>query len=238
MADRGAFQILTPLRACALSALLAFALSACGSGHVEGTYDDLQKASDGGATSKIEWHLIDLVFPVVGEHRYTNDWHTPRDSGRKHLGTDILAKKMVPVVAIADGVVAWVRANSKKGGECCYLAIDHESRGFAFQSRYIHLNNDSPGTDDGKKIGIARGIRKGVRVRAGQLIGWVGDSGNAEGTTSHLHLEIRDEYLRAVNPYRLLKNATRIADVIGATTETESVHDDFAKVVVTPNVEH
>ncbi|MGH8911797.1 MAG: S-layer homology domain-containing protein, partial [Acidimicrobiia bacterium] len=64
----------------------------------------------------------------------------------------------------------------------------------------IHLNNDSPGTDDGLAWGIAPGIERGVAVTAGQLIGWVGDSGNAEWSGSHLHFEIRVEGA-AVNSY-------------------------------------
>jgi peptidoglycan hydrolase-like protein with peptidoglycan-binding domain len=71
-------------------------------------------------------------------------------------------------------------------------------------SWYIHLNNDTPGTDDGLGWGIAEGIVPGARVSAGQLIGWVGDSGNAEDTDPHLHFELHDAYGVIVDPYPAL----------------------------------
>jgi hypothetical protein len=82
---------------------------------------------------------------------------------------------MLPVVAAADGVVRWI------GSECCILSIDH---GGGWETWYIHLNNDTPGTDDGLGWGIAPGIERGTSVHQGQLIGWVGDSGNAEWTVA------------------------------------------------------
>ena len=56
-----------------------------------------------------------------------------------------------------------------------------------------HMNNDTPGTDDGLDDGawrFADGIVVGARVTAGQLIGWMGDSGNSEGSVPHAHVEI------------------------------------------------
>ncbi len=144
-----------------------------------------------------------IVFPVVGKHRFSNDFGNPRE-GHTHKGNDILSPKMLPVVAVADGVVSWLYR--KGSGKCCYLAIDHEGD---WQSRYIHLNNDSEGTDDGQGDGIVEGLEEGSIVKAGQLIGWVGDSGNAEKTTPHVHFEIlvQGEY---VNPYPYLKAAKQL----------------------------
>jgi murein DD-endopeptidase MepM/ murein hydrolase activator NlpD len=213
-------------------------LSACGAKlSSEGVYYDPHPALDGAPASMIRWDLLEIVFPIVGKTRFSNDWQAPRADHRKHAGNDLLAKKMSPVVAIADGEVVWVRA--KKGSGCCYLSIRHESQGISFESRYVHLNNDTPGTDDGRGIGIAKGIKKGSKVLAGQLIGWVGDSGNAESTSPHLHFELRDEYHRPVNPYPILARAARLEKVRHGETKTLSKEtytllvseeqDDFAE---------
>ena len=75
---------------------------------------------------------------------------------------------------------------------------------------YIHLNNDSPDTDNNTnppRWAVAPGIDVGVAVRAGQVIGFVGDSGNAETTEPHLHFEIRDPEGIHVDPHPSLIDA-------------------------------
>ncbi len=188
-----------------------FALSACGGRvDVEGMVAESYGITD---ETQIRWDLLDLLFPVVGPTHFENDWHAPRDGGaRLHIGNDLIAKKLIPVVAVADGTVAWVHA--QRGGECCYLGITHESQGMPYESRYLHLNNDTPGTNDGKVVGIAKGIVKGVHVQAGQLIGWVGNSGNAEKTTPHLHFELHDEFGNPINPYLILLRARHLDRVL------------------------
>jgi hypothetical protein len=141
-----------------------------------------------------------IVFPVDGPTYYTDTWGAARSGGRTHEGTDILAAKMTPVVAASDGVVGWVSA------QCCAMELVHDD---GYRSRYIHLNNDTPGTDDGLGWGFAPGIESGVRVRAGQLIGYVGDSGNAEATAPHLHFELRYPTGEAFNSYQSLLEARR-----------------------------
>lgn len=136
----------------------------------------------------------EIVFPVIGDVEYTDTWGAPRSGGRTHEGTDIMGEKGLPVVAAADGVISWI------DDECCHLAIDH---GEGWSTWYIHLNNDTPGTDDGAGWGIADGLVKGSPVTAGQLIGWVGDSGNAEWVAPGLHFEIRQNGT-AINPYTAL----------------------------------
>ncbi len=142
-----------------------------------------------------------IIFPVVGDVYYSDTFGAPRGEDRTHEGTDIMsvgAVKGLPVVAASAGTIDWI------GTTCCYLAIDH---GGGWETWYIHLDNDTPGTDDGLGWGIADGIEPGIEVQAGQLIGWVGDSGNAEATDPHLHFEIRFEGV-ATNPYPYLLNAT------------------------------
>ena len=154
--------------------------------------------------------IYPMVFPVQGPHYYSDTFGAPRGSGRTHAGQDIMTygEKGVPVVAVADGTVRWI------GSTCCYLAIEHPD---GWETWYIHLNNDTQlpdgsYTDDGLGWGIADGIEPGVDVFAGQLIGWVGDSGNAEWTAPHLHFELRDPSGTPYNPYESLLAAQPVPD--------------------------
>ncbi len=126
-----------------------------------------------------------------------------RSGGRRHHGVDLMAPKMTQVYAAADGVVVEMDTNRLSGR---FLEVEH---GEGWSTRYLHLNNDTPGTDDGDAgwdLTIAPGIDVGTRVAAGQLIAWVGDSGNAEWTGSHTHFEVVFGG-RAVDPYPLVKEA-------------------------------
>jgi len=144
-----------------------------------------------------------IVFPAIGEFTFIDDFNSLRSGGRIHGATDIMTGGVygLPVVAAADGTVGWI------GSTCCYLSIDH---GDGWETWYIHLNNDTPGTDDGLGWGIAPGIVPGTPVVRGQLIGWVGDSGNAETVGPHLHFEIRQGGI-PVNPYPYLLAAPRLS---------------------------
>ena len=148
-----------------------------------------------------------LVFPVVGDVSYTDSFWASRYNGTHHA-QDLMADKMTPVVAAATGTVDYVNwssnPNDLRPGNCCSLRITHDD---GWETTYIHLNNDNPGTDDGQGWGIAPGIVPGVRVEAGQLIGWVGDSGNAESTPPHLHFELDAPDGTHVNPYEALRAA-------------------------------
>jgi hypothetical protein len=146
-----------------------------------------------------------IVFPVVGPNHFTDTYDAPRGGGRLHEATDIMADKMTPVVAAADGTVGWV------SGICCSMELVHDD---GYQSWYIHLNNDTPGTDDGQGWGFAPGIEPGARVSAGQLIGWVGDSGNAEETAPHLHFQLHYPDGTRFNPYQSLLAAPRVDPVL------------------------
>lgn len=155
-----------------------------------------------------EGELVDypLTFPVDGDH-YFSDWFWAARSGGIHHAQDLMADKMTPVVAAADGtirLVNWTAQSHMNPDRCCTIALRHDD---GWESWYIHLNNDTPGTDDGAAWGIADGITPGVRVKAGQLIGWVGDSGTAEHTAPHLHFELRDRSNTVVNPFQSLADA-------------------------------
>lgn len=145
----------------------------------------------GASAAAAEFDPNDIVFPIVGEGvvYYSNTFGAPRSGGRTHEGTDIMSVNRVKgweVVAVADGTVTWMQ--NELGGNCCALELEHAG---GWKTAYIHLNNDTPGTDDGQGWGFAPGIAPGVNVKKGQLIGYLGDSGNAEWTAPHVHFEIR-----------------------------------------------
>lgn len=145
-----------------------------------------------------------LVFPVKGESTLQDSFGEPRDGVRRHEGVDIMAPKGTPVVAVADGTVIWTHGRGDPG--CCSVAVRHDD---GWSSHYLHLNNDRRGTDDGRGRGIAKKIEPKSRVRSGQRLGWVGDSGNAEGSSPHLHFELRDPANQPVDPYASLRAAAR-----------------------------
>lgn len=156
-------------------------------------------------------HDLDLPFEVrfpqqVDKTSFSNTWGARRPGGRRHKGTDLMAEKMTEVYAFADGVVARVDGSRRAGR---YIVIEH---GEGWDTYYIHMNNDNPSTDDGDadwSLTVASGVEVGSRVVAGQLIGWVGDSGNAEGTGPHTHFELRQNG-RNINPYHLLEVAYQL----------------------------
>jgi hypothetical protein len=146
-----------------------------------------------------------LIFPVIGPVTYTNDFGDPRGAS-SHQGNDIMAIKKSPVVAVEDGTVTFWASSASAG---CMLYL-HGRSGTMYE--YIHLNNDRTMNNDNKGkcvagTAYAKGLRNGARVKAGQQIGYVGDSGDANGIASHLHFELHPRGGRAVSPFRYLKRA-------------------------------
>lgn len=143
-----------------------------------------------------------ISFPVAGPHAFIDTFGAPRDGGlRRHAGIDIFAGKGVPVVAVADGVIEEVSEGYLAGQ---YVIVRHDD---GWRSKYLHLNDDNPGTDDGLAIGYAAGVEVGARVAPGTLLGFVGDSGNAESTVAHLHFGLFQPNGLPVNPYPPLVRA-------------------------------
>jgi murein DD-endopeptidase MepM/ murein hydrolase activator NlpD len=132
-----------------------------------------------------------LRMPVVGlnPHNLSDSWHDPRDGGsRLHKGIDIFAKKGTEVVAVSDGIISYI-GDQPKGGHCLWLTTEN---GASFY--YAHLDRWAPG------------LYEGMEVQSGDLLGFVGNTGNAKTTPSHLHFGIsqNDEM---VNPYPLLAHS-------------------------------
>ena len=155
-------------------------------------------------SASTEWTYA-MVFPLIPDPGYSDNFGDPRSGGRTHEGIDIMSPKMTPIVAVADGTVGWM--DDEQGGDCCAMELQHDD---GYESWYIHMNNDTPGTDDGLGWGFAPGIEQGAHVRAGQLIGYVSDSGNAESAGSHLHFELHGPDGAVLNPYPHLDTATQL----------------------------
>ena len=148
-----------------------------------------------------------IVFPVIGKVTYYDDFGAPRSGGRTHEGQDLMGKKMLPLVAAVDGTITSVNYPEESWG----MAVTIKDKdGYTYH--YLHMNNDNPGTDDGKGDGMnayAADVKEGNKVVKGQLIGYMGDSGNAETTGAHLHFEIRLNG-SPFSPFQSLQNATKI----------------------------
>lgn len=137
-------------------------------------------------------HVRPIMFPVLpdpklGKAVWSDTYLAPRGSGRRHEGQDLMGNKMLKLLACVDGTVVELRHQSS--GNSLYLKGDD-----GWYYCYLHINNDTPGTDDGKNAfehAFAPGLKKGDRVTKGQHIAYLGDSGNAEGSGAHLHFEIR-----------------------------------------------
>jgi Peptidase family M23 len=153
-----------------------------------------------------------LIFPVVGQVTYTSDFGAPRGGG-VHQGNDLVAAKRTPVVAAEAGKVKYWTTSARAG---CMLYLYGES-GTTYL--YIHLNNDvTKGNDNrGKCVrGTAYTVKDGAKVAAGQQIAYVGDSGDANGASPHLHFEVHPGGGRAVDPYPYLQAAQRLLFVAKA----------------------
>jgi peptidoglycan LD-endopeptidase LytH len=149
-----------------------------------------------------------LIFPVLGKFRYGNDYGDPRGQGA-HQGIDIMAPRKSLALAAEAGRVKFHVTSSRAG---CMLYLDGVS-GTTYL--YIHLNNDLGMTNDNlggckPSISFAPGLKSGMRVAAGEPIGFVGDSGDANGIEPHLHFEVHPNDGASTNPYPHLNRAYRL----------------------------
>ena len=139
--------------------------------------------------------VVPMVFPVIGNVRWRNGYNVSRGTYR-HTGIDIQASKMQPVVAPFSGILGFKTQTFWIFGDNGYKCLG------------THLNDDTPGTKDNRAIPeymFAPNLRPGDHVVTGQLIGYVGDSGNATGPHLHFELFARDGML--VNAFYSLERA-------------------------------
>ena len=137
-----------------------------------------------------------LAIPVAGVRKseLKNSYGAARSGGRAHKGVDIFAPRGTPVLAAAEAVVV-KRDSSALGGISLYLR-DADGRTVYY---YAHLN------------GYRAGLKEGDLVRRGDVVAYVGSTGNAPENSPHLHFAVytvtdpnRWWRGRDLNPYRLL----------------------------------
>jgi murein DD-endopeptidase MepM/ murein hydrolase activator NlpD len=141
------------------------------------------------------------VFPVYGPASFTDDFAAARALTGWHHGNDIFAPVGAPILAVTDGTLFLVGWNDV-GGNRVWL---RDRQGNEFY--YAHLSAFSP---------LAQ---EGAQVKAGDVIGFVGATGDAVGTPSHLHFEIHPRgllwlgYDGVINPYTYLTAWQRLVDI-------------------------
>jgi murein DD-endopeptidase MepM/ murein hydrolase activator NlpD len=132
-----------------------------------------------------------FVFPVGDPHSFGDSFGAPRMMGSQyehaHQGTDIMAPFDTPLLACERGIVTEMGTDVLGGTK---LWIKGESGTYYY---YAHLK------------AYAEGVHDGQVVEGGDVVGFVGDTGNAKGGAPHLHFEIHPDGGPAVNPYPLLK---------------------------------
>jgi peptidoglycan LD-endopeptidase LytH len=127
------------------------------------------------APEAVELTARRLTIPVAGypAEKLVRSYHDSRSGQREHEAIDILAPRDTPVVAVEDGTIAKL-FTSKAGG----LTVYQFDPGQQYSYYYAHLDR------------YADGIKEGDRVRRGQVLGYVGTSGNAPKDTPHLHFAV------------------------------------------------
>jgi hypothetical protein len=145
-----------------------------------------------------------------------------------------MAPKMTKILAAQSGVVTFAPNPEPSYG---YMLTVKGDDGYTYN--YIHINNDTPGTDDGMggiDNAYAPGITKGARVNQGQHITWVGDSENAEEIGSHLHFEIRLSDGTAINPYPYLLASLEKENVLQVEIVTEGAYSINNALLESPSI--
>lgn len=153
------------------------------------TLNSLPYASSGAASAAVP--AGSYLFPVAGPARFSDDWLAARPGGRSHQGIDIFAAAGTPIVAVADGSLYNVGYNGL-GGWRLWL---RDGNGTTYY--FAHLTAFAPAA------------REGASVTRGTVVGYVGTSGDAQGTSPHLHFEIHPGGGYPVPPYPIVSSWPR-----------------------------
>lgn len=133
-----------------------------------------------------------IACPVAGDVSFTDTYGAARSGGRSHEGVDMFAPEGTPLVAVADGTTFLVEnVDDDIGGVSLWIRARNGETYY-----YAHNNTNVVQAD-------------GVHVRRGQILAYVGRTGNAEGTKPHLHFEIHPSGAQPTNPTGMVAAACR-----------------------------
>ena len=128
------------------------------------------------------------IFPVLGGANYSSDFNVvAREGVRSHLGNDLFSAERTPLLAVDDGIIRF--GNDPLGGQVANLYSPDGTRYY-----YAHLF-------------AFEGITNRP-VRAADVIGYLGKTGNAANTSPHVHFEVHPNNGTAVDPYPRLRVST------------------------------
>ena len=159
-----------------------------GSGAAGGSVADSTMPAPAPPTKEILARFPGAVFPVRGPVDYTDTFGAYRADmkGHRHEGNDIFARMGTPIVAVLAGTIRY--STYGIGGNNAHLT---DARGDYFY--YAHM------------VRFAAGLKSGDHVARGQVIGYVGETGDAAGTSPHCHFEIHPGGGPAIDPFPYLE---------------------------------
>lgn len=143
----------------------------------------LEALEESGTSSIPRGGLGDLTCPVGGVNSFIDTWGAPRSGGRSHEGTDIFAERGTPLVAMTDGTITDPGWGTLSGNWLILRGDDGND--------YMYMHNQE-------------NIITSGRVKMGDQIATVGDTGNAAGTPPHVHFEFHPNAGEPVNPFPML----------------------------------
>lgn len=147
--------------------------------------------------------VMNIKIPIlfgVATSNLRDTWGDARSNGRTHEGIDIFAPRGMPIISPTDAVVTNI-SSTVTGGNYVFTANPGGERYF-----YTHLDN------------FAAGLQEGTVLKAGDLIGYVGNTGNASGGAPHLHFSIYKDNVIS-NPFPRLTAEFTIEEKIASMTK-------------------
>jgi murein DD-endopeptidase MepM/ murein hydrolase activator NlpD len=152
------------------------------------TVTDTTTSTAAETTTTVPGSIGGQVCPIDGFTSFSDTFGAARSGGRTHEGVDMIAERWTHIVAIESGTIYQLKEGGL-GGTTIWL---HSDSGDSYY--YAHLE------------AWADGLSEGQHVDAGELIGYVGTSGNAPDWLPHLHFEYHPDHGPAVDPYPLVKS--------------------------------